>query len=273
MVTYGDNYIHSPRWSHDRSQIAYLAYRSGIEQVHIMDLDGDNNRQLTFESDLDTEGMVVLPDGSRDIRWLIWLPDGNRVAVALEGYEQLIWQTVDVVTGEIAPLDDLVLPSSQYIRFMSVSHDGKRVAYTAPINLEGIDSPVEIFIQDLDGSTPFQLTNTGWEIRNPVWSPDDSQIAFLSSSEYGTENNYIYTINLDGSNLHEPFLTDINPWRLAWSPDGKSLAIVAGEMITTGDIFYPEKQLITLNTINIRTSERIILFQTESPNDIYDLSW
>lgn len=280
MVTYGDNWNQSPCWSPDQSQIAYLSYQSGTEQVHIMDQDGENDRQLTYDSDLDVEGMIVLPDGSRRITELICLPDGNSVAVALLGDEQLIWQTVNVVTGEINTLNDGTLPSSNYAMSLSLSHDGKRIAYTERTNKEDSDSPVEIFIQDIDGSNLYQLTATGWNIQNPVWSPDDSQIAFLSSSEYNPDQdpnypiqNAIYMINLDGSNLHEPIITGINPTNIAWSPDGRSLAAIASEMHTTGDIFNPEKALHTLNILNIWTGERIVLFQTEHPNRIYDLSW
>ena len=60
---------------------------------------------------------------------------------------------------------------------------------------------------------------------------------------------------------------------IAWSPDGELLAVIAGEMQSTGDIFNPEKETITLNTLNIRTGEQTLLFKTESPNRIYNLSW
>jgi len=280
MVTYGQNWNSHPHWSPDRSQIAFLSDHSGLMQLHIIDRDGSNDRQLTFDSDLDTEGVIVLPDGSREFAGLVWLPDGNRVAVAQRGTEQFIWQAVDVITGEITPLDDLVLPSSTYAGSMSLSHDGRRIAYTDRTNPEGSESPVEIYIQDIDGSNPYQLTSTDWEIQNPVWSPDDSQIIFLSSTEYGTGQNTpdtiqnaIYIINLDGSNLHEPILTGLNPMNIAWSPDGELLAVITGEMQSTGDIFNPEKETITLNTLNIRTGEQTFLFKTESPNRIYNLSW
>lgn len=280
MVTYGDNYNESPRWSPDRSQIAYLSNNSGKGQLHIMDRDGGNDLQLTFDSDLDTDDVIFMPDGSREIVELFWLPEGDRVAVALRGHEGLIWQAVDLATGEITPLDDMFLPSSNNAWSMSLSHDGRRIAYTERTKKEDGDSPVEIFIQDVDDSNLYQLTTTGWNIKNPIWSPDDSQIAFLSSSEYNPDQdpnypiqNAIYMVNLDGSNLHEPIITGINPTNIAWSPDGQSLAAIASEMHITGDIFNPEKALLTLNILNIRTGERIILFQTDHPNRIYDLSW
>ncbi|HDD61035.1 MAG TPA: hypothetical protein ENF22_00720, partial [Chloroflexi bacterium] len=56
-----------------------------------------------------------------------------------------------------------------------------------------------------------------------------------TSTEYGTGQNTpdtiqnaIYIINLDGSNLHEPILTGLNPMNIAWSPDGELLAVITG---------------------------------------------
>jgi hypothetical protein len=280
MVTYGGNYNRNPHWSPDKSQIVFLSDSSGITQIHIIDRDGGNERQLTSGSDLDSEGIVVLPDGSRQFAKILWMPDPDKVAVALHGHEGLVWQTVDVVNGEIAPLDDMVLPNSLYIRSMSLSHDGRRIAYTEPTNPEDNESPVEIFIQDIDGSNHFQLTSTGWKIGNPIWSPDDNQIAFLSSSEYSpdpdpsyTIQSAIYMINIDGSNLHEPFITGLNPDSIAWSPDGKLMAVIAYGTQSTNDLFNPEKTVYTLNTLNIRTGENKVLFKVEDPNYISNLSW
>jgi dipeptidyl aminopeptidase/acylaminoacyl peptidase len=243
----------SPSWSPDRSQIAYLSYRSGSLQLHIVNKDGSNDRQLTSDSYFNA--------------WrAIWLPDGNRIAmVNNEGQ----WQTVNVLTGEITPLDEWKFSGDG----VSLSHDGTRVAYTVRADPYDPDSPTEIYIQDIDGSNPYQLTSTGWVIYSPTWSPDDSQIAFLSSSEYGSGQNAIYTINLDGSNLHEPILTNLHPYSIAWSPDGESLAVIAGEMVPTGELNTPELMLQTLYVLNIKFGETKELFKALAPDDITNLSW
>ncbi len=243
----------SPSWSPDRSQIAYLSYRSGSLQLHIVDKDGSNDRQLTSDSYFNA--------------WrAIWLPNGNRIAmVNNEGQ----WQTVNVLTGEITPLDEWKF-SGDNVR---LSHDGTRVAYTVRTDPYDADSPAEIHIQDVDGSNPYQLTETGWFIHSPTWSPDDSQVAFLSSSEYGPDQNAIYTINLDGSNLHEPILTNLHPYSIAWSPDGKSLAVTAGEMVPTGELNTPELMLQTLYVLNIKLGDKRELFKALVPDYIMDISW
>jgi Tol biopolymer transport system component len=243
----------SPSWSPDRSQITYLSYRSGSLQLHIMDKDGVNDRQLTSISNLAAYRVI-------------WLPDGNRIAVVDNDQK---WQYVNVLTGEITSLDEWNFNGD----YVSLSHDGTRVAYIVRTDPYQPDSPAEIYIQNIDGSNPYQLTNTGWIITNPVWSPNDSQIAFLSSNEYGPGQNAIYAINLDGSNLHEPILTNLHPFSIAWSPDGKSLAVIAGEMVPTGELNTPEMMLQTLYILNLKFGDKRELFKALEPDYIYNLSW
>lgn len=251
---------YAPRWSPDRTQIAYLSDHSGSKQLHIMDKDGGNDRQVTSASDLEA--------------WnVLWLPDGNRIAIFNDDWQ---WQAVNVLTGEISPLSEWGFEGGE----VSLSHDGARLAYTAHTNPEDNDSPIEIFVQDMNGSNPYQLTSTGWIIKSPAWSPDDSQIAFLSSSAISpgqnspdSIQNAIYTINLAGSNLHELLLPDLNPRSFAWSPDGKTLAVTTEETFETGDIECPEGTLQTLYLMNIITGERTALFKAIEPNHIAYLSW
>ena len=236
---------------------------SGSEQLHIIDRDGGNDRQITSASDLEA--------------WnLLWLPDGNRIAIWGEFNDDWQWQAVNVLTGEISPLSEWKFEGGD----VSLSHDSTRLAYTAHSNPEEQESPVEIFIQDIDGSNSYQLTSIGWDIQNPVWSPDDSQIAFLTCIEDNADQNpnepfpnAIYTINLDGSSLHKPCVMSLNLDRIAWSPDSESLAVIAREIQSSGDLFNPEITVYTLNTLNIKTCEKAVLYDAIGPNRIKHVDW
>ena len=249
VTTDGLLYNIMPYWSPDRSQIAFLSARSGTQQLHIMDRDGGNVRQLTSGSGLDVGGVV-------------WLPDGNRIAILVSGDGGWHWQAVDVVTQEITPLDEWTFQEGSFIS-MRLSHDGTRLAYLVRTRPEQADSPLEIYIQDIDGSNTYVLTSDNWIIQNPIWSPDDSQIAFLSKSGGTTDQNAIYTINLDGSNLQRLIETDLSPWMIAWSPDGESLAIYADDELYNGVLY----------TLNIKSGEKTALFKIEYPNGLSHLSW
>jgi len=240
-----------PYWSPDGSKIAYLSAGSGTRQLHLMDSDGSNDRQITSGSGLDVSQMM-------------WLPDGNRIAMLVAETGEWQWQAVDVLTGEITSLDAWAFQSDSILS-MSLSHDGTRFAHVVQANPEQANSPSELYIQDIDGSTPFVLANANGLIQNPIWSPDDSQIAFLSCGEHATcVENTIFMINTDGSNLHELTSTDLYPWMIAWSPDGKSLAVIVDDERYTGGVLYK---------LDIKTGKRTALFKLEEPSMISQLSW
>jgi len=71
-------------------------------------------------------------------------------------------------------------------------------------------------------------------------------------------------INTDGSNLHELTTTDLDPWMIAWSPDGESLAVIADDELYTGGVLYE---------LDIKTGKRTALFKLEQPSMIAQLSW
>ena len=239
----------APYWSPDGSQIAFMSTRSGTLELHIMDRDGGNVRQLTSGSDWEGGSAV-------------WLPDGNRIAIWVAGYGGMHWQVVDVDTQEITPMDEGKFQQGGSMA-MSLSHDGTRLAHIVRTMPELADSPLEIYVQDIDGSNSYALTSNNWIIQNPIWSPDDNQIAFLSNSGGTTDKYDIYTINLDGSNLQRLIETDLSPWMIAWSPDGESLAIYADDELWNGVLY----------SVNIKSGETTALFKIEYPHHLSDLSW
>jgi TolB protein len=76
-----------------------------------------------------------------------------------------------------------------------------------------------------DGSARQQLTHfTDSDAMWGLWSPDGSKIAFKREWSGGKER--LYTMNADGSDLHElgPHLRN----EIAWFPDGKHLLVLYG---------------------------------------------
>jgi TolB protein len=82
---------------------------------------------------------------------------------------------------------------------------------------------MQIALVWLDNATPpLNLTNSKFDERNPAWSPDGKQIAFISERERGSQ---IFVMNADGSDVrnltNDPKRFDSHP---AWSPDGRRIA-------------------------------------------------
>src|SRR5205807_246667 len=78
----------------------------------------------------------------------------------------------------------------------------------------------EIYTVYPDGTGLAQLTNNPAADSWPAWSPDGSEIAFLSSRSPAG----MYVMNADGSNPH--FIASGPSLEIAWSGDGSKIAYV-----------------------------------------------
>ncbi len=81
------------------------------------------------------------------------------------------------------------------------------------------DGNYEIYVMNADGSDQRRLTNSPYEDRHPIWSPDGSQIVYATVLLGRTE---IYVINADGSQRRR--LTTSGGGGPVWSPDGARIA-------------------------------------------------
>jgi Tol biopolymer transport system component len=83
------------------------------------------------------------------------------------------------------------------------------------------DGNAEIYTMAPDGTALVNLTNAPAADRAPAWSPDGSQIVFISSSD-GTETNFeIMKMNADGSGLVQLTTNSAVDADPGWFPDGR----------------------------------------------------
>ena len=142
-----------PEWSPDGERIAFYSSRSGNDEMHVMDADGSNVAQLTYDD--------ATP---RDSGPPSWSPDGRRIAFTSDrndrdGQFQIYVMNVDgsdVVQltnhpgGNVGP---------------SWSPDGQRIAF-----ISGRDRNAEIYVMNADGSGVTRLTNNSGYDRYPAWT-------------------------------------------------------------------------------------------------------
>jgi dipeptidyl aminopeptidase/acylaminoacyl peptidase len=90
-----------------------------------------------------------------------------------------------------------------------------------------------LYTMNEDGSDQRQLSQpaVSWNESRPVWSPDGTKIAFVSSRDFPIDNTEIYVMNADGTGearlTHSPQRDD---WP-TWSPSGKQLAFSHGSLL------------------------------------------
>lgn len=157
-----------------QTQIAFSSDRDGDFEIFVMNADGSNVRQLTFNNITDEKPS--------------WSKDGTRLAWAsgIDGNDFEIYVMNADGTGQTRITDDDALDYGP-----AWSPDGTLIAYHS--NADGND--FEIFVMNADGSNRQQITsNTIGTDRSPTWSPDGTELIYYSDESGGRE---IMRVNLN----------------------------------------------------------------------------
>lgn len=96
---------------------------------------------------------------------------------------------------------------------------------------------VNLYSQDVSTGQMTQLTFGNHKDLHPTWSPDRSQIAFVSNRDGNFE---LYVMNADGDEVKRLTNTPENETAPRWSPDGTRIVYV---LVTTLDSGLQEKRL------------------------------
>jgi dipeptidyl aminopeptidase/acylaminoacyl peptidase len=100
-----------------------------------------------------------------------------------------------------------------------ISPDGRKVLFTVTTSdLMKAKRTKHIWLMDVDGSNARQFTSGEKDESSPIFSPDGTMIAFISSRE-GDEN--LYVIPANGGEAHRLTSISTGVSDPLWSPDGK----------------------------------------------------
>ena len=128
--------------------------------------------------------------------------------------------------------------------YAALSPDGKRIAYSARESSKV--SAYHVFVRELPGGKPLQLTKSEASDIAPVWAPDGGTLAFLRIED---DNTQAIVIPADGG--AERKIADLGPSAdsaqpepgVSWNPDGKSLVVVQ-----SGEKQLPGLAILTLDS-------------------------
>lgn len=182
------------------TRLAFVSDRDGggNKEVYLMDMDGDNQRRLTYHKSLS-----LAPDFSNDSSMIVYQS-------YLKGQPGLFVLPKEGGQTRQIPVTTTLNASPSF------SPDAKLIAYCGSVR----GNP-EIFSVALDGSNQNRLTESSAIDSTPRFAPNGRELVFTSNRQ-GTPQ--IYTMDVDGTNVKK--LTDYGNWNdeAAFSPDGSKVA-------------------------------------------------
>jgi dipeptidyl aminopeptidase/acylaminoacyl peptidase len=196
-VTQGESASH-PRFSPDGRHIAFISTRphDATAQIWLLDRRGGDARPLTHVSG--------------EIASYVWSPDGRQLV--------LVMNKVADSPAAKSP-QPIVIDRYRFKR----DQDGYLEA----------NSVKHLYLVDVASGDATALTTGDYDDDDPVWSPDGKTLAYLSNHSADAERtgvSEIYLIEPHAGAVPRKlvsFYTPDSP-RLAFSPDGASLAFVEG---------------------------------------------
>lgn len=115
---------------------------------------------------------------------------------------------LQLVTNEIK----LIYSSADKISGLRLNNNGDNFAFSQKVGGNS-DQNEEIFTISVNGTEFRRLTNNNIMDVYPAWSPDDSQIAFLSKGEKDLD---VFVMNVDGSQARKLYDSGFNDADIDW---------------------------------------------------------
>jgi dipeptidyl aminopeptidase/acylaminoacyl peptidase len=181
-----------PRWSPDGETIYFLSTRGSNEK-------GSKKARIWAKPLRDGEARLI-SEAEHSVRSFQISPDGSKI---------LFLSRIEVDSETPEERDPEIL----WINKLRYKYDGEPYfPYTR----------VHLFICDIEGSKPLQVTDGPYDVSSPSWSPDSEEIAFVAKMEEGdlTRLKDIYIVKIYRGLARKVTDGSFILSTVTWSPDG-----------------------------------------------------
>lgn len=205
----------NPSWSPDGKRVVFIVSDS-------------SSRIDIWNISVDGTGLTRVTDGSRS--WLydpIYAPDGEHIyygGVSETGGFSLYKLRVSPVNGEaMGPPVEIAGSVLARFKHLTISADGKRLAYSAPMSRGNVSSVTLSPVSNETLGAPRVLTqDSSYRKIQPTWSPDGRKIAYVEVR--GGVNQDIWVMDGDGRNQTQLTTDPGIDWAPSWFPDNDRIA-------------------------------------------------
>jgi TolB protein len=167
----------APAWSPDGSRIAFTSNTSGNAEIFIINADGTNLKQITFNRAIDTSPA--------------WNPKSGQIAFTSDrSGNPMVYIMNDDGSNE-----QRLTYVGEYNESAAWSPDGSKLAY---VSRSGIN--FDIYVIDMETNVVTRVTQNEGSNENPTWSPDSRHLAFASNR---TGKYQIWSMLYTGSKLRQ----------------------------------------------------------------------
>lgn len=194
------------------TQIAYVNRMGRFKELFLMDMDGSNPQQLTYD-----KGLVLSP---------AWSPSGDQI----------------IYTSYVTRRPELYITTPGIRRARRITNRGglELGAEFSPdgtkiVSASSVSGVTKIVLFDLRGKLLGRLTSSSAIDVSPTYSPDGRYITFCSNRGGSPQ---IYVMSPDGTNVKRVSFADSSYCTSpAWSPKGDKLAFVCRSARGSHQIF------------------------------------